>query len=195
MITKIKFWTVASVLVVTGLATSSALTLRLTTPAAPRTDAAWAFVATNPRTLATFADAIVVAEAVATYPGRVANSADGEDVLPFQIVQLKVRDALKGSFPDGRVYLERAGGIEPQTGIVHNIDIDGGEFEAGHTYLLFLNAQPGDSGFYYQVNDQGRYELAGSRLKALEPEADLVQQVFHHRTLAEATAIVRKLVE
>ena len=195
MITNKKFWTVASALAVVGLAGASMVVLRLSSPGAPRCDAAWAFVAENPKMLAQHSDAIVVADAVATYPGRVATSANGEDLLPFQIVELHVKDALKGSFPDGRVYVERAGGTEPGNGINHVIDIDGGEFEAGRTYLLFLNEQPDNTGLYYQVNDQGRYELVGRKLRAIEPEGDRVQQVFHWRTMAEATALVHQLVD
>lgn len=192
MISRMKFWTVASALLVAGFAGSVAVARRFSTPGDPRSDAAWAFVAESPKMLVDHADAIVVADAVATYPGRVATSANGEDLLPFEIVELHMQNALKGAFPDGRVYVERAGGAEPGTGIHHLIDIDGGEFEAGRTYLLFLNEQPGDSGLYYQVNDQGRYELAGNKLRALEPNEDPVQKIFDRRTVAEASALIRR---
>jgi len=195
MISKMKFWSVASGLAIVGLVASSAVTARYSNPGEPRSDAAWAFVAENPRMLVQHAHAIVVAEALATYPGRVATSDNGEDLLPFQIVELRVRKALKGSFPDGRVYVERAGGTEPGTGIRHDIDIDGGEFEVGRTYLLFLNEQPDDTGLYYQINDQGRYSLVGNELHAIEDEGDRVQHVFHQRTIAEAAALVQQLLD
>ncbi|MFN0008871.1 MAG: hypothetical protein ACKVXR_13300 [Planctomycetota bacterium] len=195
MISKRKSWMVATALALTGLAGSSAVALRLSTPGEPRSDAAWAFVANNPKMLARHADAIVVAEAVEIYPGRVATSDGGADLLPFQIVELRVQNVLKGSFPDGRVYVERAGGTEPGTGLNHVIDIDGGEFEAGRKYMLFLNEQPGDTGLYYQVNDQSRYEVVGNRLRAIDPDHDSVQQAFHGRRLVEATTLVSQLVD
>ena len=194
MITKRKFWTVASLLALVGFAGSSAVAWRFTSPGAQRCDAAWAFEAANPQLLVAHADAIVVAQAVATYPGRIATSEGGEDALPFEVVEFRVDRALKGAFPTGLVLVERAGGVEPLSGIHHVIDIDGGEFTTGHTYLLFLNEQPGDTGYYYQVNDQGRYELAGNKLRALEPDEDPVQKLFDRRTVAEASALVRRIL-
>ena len=196
MISTTKFWTVSAGLFLAGLAGSAAtVAWHSSSPAAPRSQAAWAFEAQNPGALARYAESIVLAQVVATYPGRVATSANGEDLLPFQIVELHVQNALKGSFPDGRVYVERAGGREPGTGVEHVIDIDGGEFDVGGTYLLFLNEQPGDTGLYYQVNDQARYELVGERLRSIEGEPDRVQQAFDRRTPAEASAFVRQLLE
>jgi hypothetical protein len=195
MITHRKFWKVAAVIATVGLATSSAVTSMLSIPGGARAQAAWAFTTRDVNGLVRYADAIVVADVVETYPGRVATSENGEDNLPFQIVELRVRDAIKGSFSDGRAFLERAGGIDPVEQVSVHIDADGGEFERGESYLLFLKAQDGDTGMYYQINDQARYALVGDRLSALEPEEDPVQQVFHRRTVAEASALIRRLLE
>ena len=194
MITNKTFWTVAIALAFAGIAGYSAVALRFSTPGTVRCDDAWAFVADSAPSLVWNSEAIVFAETVAVHPGRVASSDGGEDLLPFQIVEFKVSNTLKGSFPDGRLFVERAGGFEPVNRVFHTIDIDGGEFVLGHSYLLFLNEQPGDTGLFYQVNDQGRYELIDGRLQAIDPDGDRVQQLFQGRKRGEATAMLRKLI-
>ncbi|MBI5363816.1 MAG: hypothetical protein HZA53_11605 [Planctomycetes bacterium] len=196
MITKVKFWSVSAALAVVGVVSSSLLTARFCPPDGPRSDAAWAFTADSAKALVTHAEAIVVAKAVANHPGRVAVSENGGDLLPFQIVEFQIEEELKGAFPDGRVYVERAGGIEPGTDVHHDIDIDGGEFEIGGTYLLFLNEQPGNTGLHYQVNAQARYTILQGRLHGVDSEAgDPVQQAFQRRSPAEASALVKRLLD
>lgn len=134
-------------------------------------------------------DTIVLAEAVSTMPGRVAYSSNGEDALPFEVVEFRVIDGLKGAKEGQQVMVERAGGTDNEGRAVH-VDIDGGEFEKGGTYLLFLKQQE-EGPYYYQVNDQGRYEVSGGRLKAVDPD-DPVTAVFQHRPVAEALELVKQ---
>ncbi|HET9866057.1 MAG TPA: hypothetical protein VFQ06_02100, partial [Nitrospira sp.] len=86
-------------------------------------------------------------------------------------------------------YVERAGGVDPEGNPVH-LNADGGDFELGNSYLLFLKRQE-DGPYYYQVNDQGRYQVEGGRLKGVDKD-DEVSAKFHDRTLEEGIRIVKE---
>lgn len=82
----------------------------------------------------------MLGRAIDKQPGRIAYSANGEDALPFEVVAFQVLNGLKGKNGDGVVYVERAGGVDPEGNPVH-LNADGGDFELGNTYLLFLKRQ------------------------------------------------------
>ena len=151
-------------------------------------DAAWERVFDSPRALARGADAVVVARVVDVRPGRVAYSDNGEDVLPFQVVELEVQRAIKGASEGERLLVERAGGTDPAGHSVF-LDADGGDFEVGRDYMLFLSRQP-EGDLFYQVNHQARYEVKAGRLAGVDP-ADTVVARFHGRTLDEGLALAR----
>jgi hypothetical protein len=134
-------------------------------------------------------DAVVLAQAVSTTPGRVAYSANGADALPFEVVEFNVLDGIKGAKTGGQVLVERAGGTDPEGNTVH-LDIDGGEFEIGNTYLLFLKRQE-DGPYYYQINDQGRFQVEGGRLRAVATD-DEVTAPLDGRTVREAVDAVKQ---
>lgn len=127
-------------------------------PRLPRSEACWVFETEDLKEEARYADAVVVAEAVAIHPGRTVHSDDGQDALPFEVVEFRVQEGLKGVASGDSVHVERAGGIGAD-GVELEVDADGGEYGVGRRYLLFLKLQP-ETGFHYLVNDQGRYELA-----------------------------------
>jgi hypothetical protein len=150
--------------------------------------AAWEKVFDNPRGLVRGVDTVVLAQAVSVAPGRVAYSDQEEDALPFQVWQFEVVHGVKGAGSGETVLVERAGGVDPG-GHRLRLDADGGEFEVGQVYLLFLNQQP-DGPYYYQVNHQGRFRVAGDRLEAVAPH-DPVATRFHGRPVSEVVSFVR----
>lgn len=147
---------------------------------------AWERVFDTPRGLARGADAVVLARVVDVRPGRVAYSDNGEDALPFQLVELEVQRAVKGARETERLLVERAGGIDPEGQSVF-LDADGGDFEVGRDYLLFLKRQP-DGELFYQLNHQARYEVKAGRFAGVEPSDPVVAR-FHGRNLDEGIAL------
>lgn len=147
---------------------------------------AWERVFDTPRALVRGVDAVVLARVVDVRPGRVAYSDNGEDALPFQVVELEVQRAIKGARESERILVERAGGVDPAGESVF-LDADGGDFEIGRDYMLFLRHQP-EGELFYQVNHQGRYEVKAGRLAGVDP-ADTVVARFHGRSLDEGLAL------
>ena len=131
----------------------------------------------------------MLGQAIDRQPGRIAYSSNGEDALPFEVVSFRVVDKIKGKKSDGIVYVERAGGVDPEGNQVY-LDADGGDFEVGNSYLLFLKQQE-DGPYYYQVNDQGRYQVEGGRLKGVDTD-DEVSVVLHGRALEEGLRMVKE---
>ena len=166
------FWIVSLVLAVAGFTGGSLVSHETSTEAGK---AVWKEVYKSPAEMAARVDASVLARVTATRPGRVVWSENGEDALPFQIVELDVLRGIKGTAKAERIFLERVGGMAPD-GRAVDLSYDGGAFEHGATYLLFLKKQE-DGPYYYQVNHQGRYLVAGDRLWAADPE-DSVAKAF-----------------
>lgn len=149
--------------------------------------ASWAEIYKSPKDLARSVDVVALAQAVEVAPSHVALSDRGEGPLPFQLIDFDVIHSLKGTAPGNRLTVERAGGVTPQ-GRKVEISADGGEFVPGQVYLLFLKRQPKGS-YYYQVNDQGRYQLKGDQFLAVAPD-DPVATSFHGATLEQGIARV-----
>lgn len=181
MISRKTFWSVALAIAVVGAA-SGVLMGNAFAPA-PASHAAWKDVFEAAPQLARGVDSIVVAKAVAVEPGRVAYSDNGEDALPFQVYEFEVVNGVKGAQKGERVFVERAGG----PGLV--LDVDGGPYELGATYMLFLNKQD-DSPYHYQVNHQGRYLISDKTLYGVDPN-DAVISFFEGRPVSEGVSLVR----
>lgn len=150
-----------------------------------RTVASWKETFGSPQGLARGVDAVVLATAAEALPGRTATSENGEDSLSFELVEFEVVRGLKGVKAGERITLERA--AETESG--HFLDMDGGPFEIGQTYLLFLQRQE-DGGYFYQVNHQGRFRVANDRLLSADPE-DPVAARFHRRPVTQGLELVR----
>jgi hypothetical protein len=181
MISRKAFWSIALAVAVMG-AGAGILVGNAFGPQAPA-NAAWKEVFEAPSQLARGVDSIVLAKAVGVEPGRVAKSDDGKDFLSHQIYEFEVVRGMKGIASGERVFVERAGG----PGIV--LDVDGGNYEMGATYLLFLNQQ-GDGPYHFQVNHQGRYLVDRGKLYGVDP-TDSVSAFFEGRPLSESLSLVR----
>ena len=158
-------------------------------PSRGKSTAFWKEVYKNPEQLVRGVDLIVLGQAIDKQPGRIAYSANGDDALPFEVVAFRVLNSIKGKNGDGVIYVERAGGVDPEGNQVI-LSADGGDFELGNSYLLFLKRQE-DGPYYYQVNDQGRYQVEGGRLKGVDKD-DEVSSNFHDRSLEEGLRIIKE---
>lgn len=187
MISRKTFRIMSLVLAVAGLAVGAWAGLALAHQGRHLTATAWAENFTTPTGLARSVDVIALVRPVAVQPGRVATSADGQDVLPFHLVEMEVLEGVKGAAAGETLVVERVGGIDP-TGHSVFLDADGGDFVLDETYLVFLKSQP-ESAYFYQVNDQGRYRVTPDGLQAVDRE-DVVAAVFHGRSLADAITLV-----
>jgi hypothetical protein len=104
-------------------------------------------------------------------------------------VTFEVRRGIKGLRPGEQFVLERAGGLDYEGQNVI-LDADGGPFEMGASYLLFLQRQE-EGPFWYQVNDQGRYRVEQDRLVAAMPD-DPVASFYDGRRLDEGLGLIRE---
>lgn len=179
------FWAVSLVLAVAGFTGGSLISHETSTVAGK---AVWKEVYASPAEMAARVDAIVLARVTGTRQGRVVWSENGEDALPFQVVELEVLRGIKGTAKAERISLERVGGTTPD-GRALDLSYDGGAFEPGATYLLFLKRQE-DGPYFYQVNHQGRYLVAGDRLWAADPE-DSVAKAFEGAPVARVVGELR----
>ena len=188
--TRRTFWTYTLIVALCGLSASASLGWRSHgRPAEVRTAASWKQHFKDAKELVKASDAVVVARADSVAPGRVAYSSDGQDSLAFEVVNFTVLDGLKGERDGSAVSVERVS--SSQDGTVAYFDFDGGNFEVGGTYLLFLKQQEDGGTYYYQINDQGRFHEEGGQLRAVEP-GDPVAALFHGRTVKEGKALVRE---
>jgi hypothetical protein len=181
MISRKTFWSVALAIAVVGAASGMLVANSFTS--APPSHAAWKDVFEAAPQLARSVDSIVVAKAVGVEPGRVAYSDNGKDSLPYQVYEFEVINGVKGAQKGERVFVERAGG----PGLV--LDVDGGPFELGASYMLFLNKQD-DGPYHYQVNYQGRYLISERTLYGVDPN-DPVISFFEGRPVSEGVSLVR----
>lgn len=157
----------------------------------PKSAAVWKEVYSTPDQLIAGVDVIMLAEAVNITPSRIAHSENGEDELPFELVAFRVSNSPKGAKSDQLVYVERAGGFDSK-GHAINIDFDGGNFEIGKSYLLFLKHQE-QGAYFYQVNDQGRYDVVEDELKPVgNDENDTVKDFFKNKSVGEGLRIVEE---
>ena len=194
MITRRTLMAVALAVAALGVAGSAVLGWSLHGGAAAPSSyshAAWKVKFEAPSELPRGVDVVVLGTAISTRPGRIAFSENGEDSLPFEEVTFEIVRGMKGYKKGERVVVERAGGIDYEG---HNVllDADGGPFEIGTTYLLFLKRQE-DGPYFYQVNDQGRYKVERGRLIAANPE-DEVAGFFDGRSLEEGAALIEEFL-
>lgn len=177
MISRKLFWSLTLVLAVFGFTAGS---LVGDVPEVRRSEAVWEEVFQTPSEMVHQVDSIVLARMIESRAGRVTGSAGG--ALQFEIVELEVLRGFKGAAAGERVLMERA-----------RLDFDGGAFEPGATYLLFLRQQK-DGPYFYQVNHQGRFLVVGDRLWASAPE-DAVAAFFEGRPVRQSAGFLRQALE
>ncbi|MBA2514324.1 MAG: hypothetical protein H0V26_08350 [Solirubrobacterales bacterium] len=189
--TRKTFLTYTLIVALGGLSVSAALGWRRHQQPAgqARTAASWKHHFKDAKELVKGSDAVVIARADSVAPGRVAHSEGGDDSLAFEVVNFTVVDGLKGAKDGSTVSIERVSGT--QAGAVAYFNFDGGNFEVGGTYLLFLKQQEDGGPYYYQINDQGRFHEEGGQLRAVDP-GDPVAALFHGRPVAEGADLVKK---
>jgi hypothetical protein len=190
-VTKKSFWTYTLIIALCGLSVSAALGWRHHQQPRhePYTAASWKEHFKDAKALVKSSDAVVLARVESVAPGRTAYSSNGEDSLSFEVVNFTVVDGLKGAKDGSSIALERVS--SNQEGTVAYFNFDGGSFEAGGTYLLFLKKQEDGGPYYYQINDQGRFHEEGGHLRAVTPD-DEVTSLFNGRTVAEGVALVKQ---
>ena len=190
MISTKRFTLVSLSLAAVGFSSAAWITWELRDPGA-RSRAAWAFEARDLGELTFVADAVVVARATDTVPSRVAFSDLGDDALPYEATSFVVEQSIRGPAAGETIWVERAGGLDPVELVEVVIDADGGAFEPGTSYLLFLKEQePG--GYYYQINGQSRFVLHRDRLLSFEgSEHDPVVEALHGQRLTSALEMLQ----
>lgn len=132
--------------------------------------AQWRDVYRTPGGLVAGADLVVVARHLTAEAGRVVG--DGEDATPFTNNTFAVEEVLKGEHNGAELVVEQTGGLL-STGTVLDIN-DGGPYQAGLLYLLFL--KEGD-GIYYLINHQARYLIDRGILVGVDPTDRVVAQI------------------
>ena len=133
------------------------------------------------------ADLIVIANHMYAEPGR--SVGEGEDATPFTNNAFAINSILKGENDGPTLVLEQTGGIMGN-GAVLNID-DGGPYEPGATYLLFLKST--GEGSYYLINHQARYRVTDGVLEGVDPTDEVVARM-HGLSLDRSVNIIEKRV-
>ncbi len=170
---------VLSLALVVGFATALVVGKAVSDPQPVTARAQWVDFYRTPTGLIAGADLIVVARHVTAQPGRVVGS------VPYTMNGFQIEQTIKGMHDGPALLVEQTGGRAGQ--IIVNID-DGGPFEEGRSYLLFLKSQ--GNGVFYQINHQARYEIDGDRLVGVDP-TDEVVSAFHGREFDTAVGFVR----
>lgn len=183
MISRKLFWSLTLVLAVFGF-TAGSLVGHDEVPIVRNSEAIWKEVFQAPSEMVRNADAIVLARVAKARPGRVAGSSKAGDALSFDRVELEVLRGFKRAASEDRVFVERVGGSAAR------LEFDGGPFEPGATYLLFLRKQK-ETQYYYQINHQGRFLVVNNRLWASSPE-DAVAGAFEGRQVSQGLGFIRK---
>ena len=154
-------------------------------PATITAKAQWKNVYRTQSGLVAGADLIVLAEHASAEPGRFVGF--GEDALPFTNNTFKVEKILKGDYEGSELVVEQTGGAMAD-GTVFSVD-DGGPYEIGGRYLLFLNSN--EKGAFYVINSQARYNVRGDELEGVDP-TDPVVASFHRAKFDDASVTIRE---
>jgi hypothetical protein len=171
---------------VMGVATALAVGQFMTSkPATITAKAQWKNVYRTQSGLVAGADLIVLAEHASAEPGRIVGF--DEDALPFTNNTFKVERILKGDYEGSELVVEQTGGVMAN-GTVFSVD-DGGPYEIGGRYLLFLNSN--EKGAFYVINHQARYNVRGDELEGVDP-TDSVVASFHRAKFTEAGETIRE---
>jgi hypothetical protein len=131
------------------------------------------------------ADAVVLAQVARTGPSRLLWTSNGNNPLPFTMIDLDVEEVVHGSAPDV-VLVEQTGGVVGD----RTIYVDGDQaYSTGDRVLLFLKASD-QPDVYYVSHPKGRFEVdSAGTLMAVTP--DPVSLQLDGLTLGEAKGLIR----
>jgi hypothetical protein len=156
-----------------------------------RFNAAWKYRAVSVDQMARDVHAVAVARFKGARPGRVAYSSNHESSVSFELNQFVVERGIKGVPTGTKLVLERASALQDGRAPVFP-DHDGGPFEVGGRYLLFLNKQS-DANVYYQVNDEARYGV-GSDDRLRTSARGKVAATLSGRSVSEASSLLKQAI-
>ncbi len=181
-----RFWLFAAVFAGSGVVMGAIIGPMLSpSPSGIRMAAMWANSYSSLEEMRGAVDAVVLATVIRTYPGRTVLTSNGENVLPFTLVDLRVNEVLRGEVP-AEITLEQTGG--ERDGLVYFAD-DGGDYQVGAEQLLFLNRQP-DTDYYYLASPQGRFHVNAGIMTAAVIDEPLAAELSH-RDVASVRGIIR----
>lgn len=172
-----------------GLASSWAFTrlLRADSPQLPPIagHAAWVFKTDDLGAMVRYADAVLVGTLQGRHPGRTAYSSTGEVALDFELNDFLVTEPpiKSDAYVGGIATVERLRGRS----------FDGGDFQIGARYLLFLKKQP-DTSIYIVVNDEARF-LVGPRSRLDSAAPGEVAATLRGKSLNDARSLIRASLE
>ncbi|MBI2840398.1 MAG: hypothetical protein HYX75_18935 [Acidobacteria bacterium] len=152
------------------------------------TRAMWKDVYRTPTGLVAGADVIALARHESAVPGRIVGR--GRDATPFTNNRFAIESVIKGNLTGRSIVVEQTGGRLPD-GAIMDID-DGGPYEIGTRYLLFL--KEGEDGMYFLINHQARYALRGEALEGVDPTDEVIAS-FHGANADLAVEDIRTRVE
>jgi hypothetical protein len=149
--------------------------------------ATWKDVYNTTEQMTQAVDAVALVTARGTEPGRVAESDSPEGTsVHYVLNHFTVDQVLKGALSaGGALTVEQTAEMHAGDQVV-GVDGDGGPYEAGRQYLVFLNRQP-DTGLWYVVSYQGRYDVQNDRLVGVVGHDDVVLDL-HLAPLGDALA-------
>jgi len=163
----------AAAAVVVALASERAVTRTLDgPPAAARQHALWAYHPQDPAQMARDVDAVVVATLAGVRPGRTASASSGAGSLSFELDEFMVEESIKGSAGGETLFLERVAALPGELFPEH----DGGAYDKGRRYLLFLRKQSTTT-LFYLVHPEGRYTVGDDGLVTPAAEGAVAQRL------------------
>lgn len=189
MFSRKAFWSVTLSVLVLGAAAGVLLGNSLDKPEVS-SHAAWKQVFRDPAQLSRGVDAVALVKVNSVQPGRVAKSSNGDATLQYYVYDLEVVRGVKGVEAGETLQVERANALSGGREVA--INVDGGPYELGAIYMLFLNRQEDGGAYYYQVNNQGRYLVAENKLYSVDPN-DEVGGYFEGLEVNEGIKLVREL--
>jgi hypothetical protein len=188
MFSRKAFWSVTLSVLVLGAAAGVLLGNSMDKLDA-QSHASWKQVFRNPGQLSRGVDAVALVKVNSVQPGRVATSSNGEAALQYYVYDLEVVRGIRGVEAGDTLQVERANALDGGREV--RINVDGGPYELGATYMLFLNRQEDGGPYYYQVNHQGRYLVAENKLYSVDPN-DEVGGYFEGLEVNEGIKLVRE---
>lgn len=146
--------------------------------------------AENVRELASSANLAVLAKA-----GAATTTTDPQDdELPYTHQDFEVLDTYLGMPADGPIKVFMTGGrVDPADGEPYMLQLEGQpQFQKGQTYVLILLGPTLEGEYHVLGGTQGRYVVAGSKLRAVDGfEGGTVQRALQGLSPEQAKGLLR----